>query len=119
MYDSTSRCLVQLHWLPIKYRIEYKIISIVHKCLHDDATPYLSRMIEYSIPGRQGLSQGDTTRLLVPWTSKKTFAACSFSVLGSQLWNTLPQNARKIDNYAKFKKELKTHLFKLAHNLKH
>ena len=28
-YDSATSCLVQLHWLPIKFRIDYKIISIV------------------------------------------------------------------------------------------
>ena len=117
-YDSASRCLVQLHWLPIKYRIDYKIISIVHKCIHDDALPYLTRMIHHSMPGRQGLrSETDTTRLLVPQTSKKTFAAHSFSVLGPQLWNQLPVDLRKIDNYARFKKELKTHIFRIAHNV--
>ena len=50
-YDSASSCLVQLHWLSIKYRIDYKIISIVHKCLHGEAPPYLTRIIEYSKPG--------------------------------------------------------------------
>ena len=47
-YDSATNCLVQLHWLPIKYRIDYKIISIVHKCLHEEAPPSLTRMIEYT-----------------------------------------------------------------------
>ena len=61
-------------------------------------------------------SQDDTTRL-VPKTSKKTFAARSFSVLGPELWNKLPSTIREIDNYARFKKELKTHLFKIAYNL--
>ena len=59
-------------------------------------------------------SEDDTTRLLVPWTSRKTFATHSFSVLGPQLWNDLPRQLHKIDNYANFKKELKTHLFKVA-----
>ena len=54
-YDSASRCLFQLYWLPIKYRIDYKIISMVHKCLHEDVPPYLTRMIQHSKPGRQGL----------------------------------------------------------------
>ena len=54
-YDSTTSCLVQLHWLPIKFRIDYKIISIVHKCLHGEAPPYLTRMIEYTKPTRPGL----------------------------------------------------------------
>ena len=117
-YDSATSCLVQLHWLPIRSRIEFKIVSLVHKCLHGEASPYLTRMIEYKQPGRRGLqSQHDTTRLLVPKTSKKTFAARSFSVLGPELWNKLPSTIREIDNYARFKKELKTHLFKIAYNL--
>ena len=33
-YDSTTRCLQTLHWLPIKERIDYKIISLVYKCIH-------------------------------------------------------------------------------------
>ena len=57
----------------------------------------------------------DDTRQLVPKTSKKTFAARSFSVLGPTLWNELPRNLRKIVNYASFKKELKIHLFRKAY----
>ena len=117
-YDSTTSCLVQLHWLPIKFRIDYKIISIVHKCLHGEAPPYLTRMIEYTKPTRPGLrSEKDNTRLLVPKTSKKTFAARSFSVLGPTLWDALPTDIRKIAHYASFKKDLKTHLFKKAYKL--
>ena len=117
-YDSTTSCLVQLHWLLIKYRIDYKIRSIVHKCLHAESPPYLARMIEHGKLRREGLhSEIDTTRLLVPRTSKKTFAARSFSVLGPQLWNKLPTRIRKIDKSVTLKKELKTHLFKIAHRL--
>ena len=114
-YESTTRCLEKLHWLPIQQRIDFKIISLVHKCLHGNAPPYLQRLIQHCNPTRRGLrSEDDTTRLLVPWTSRKTFATCSFSVLGPQLWNDLPRQLHKIDNYANFKKELKTHLFKVA-----
>ena len=107
-YDSATSCLVQLHWLPIKFRIDYKIVSLVHKCLHGEAPPYLARMIEYTKPTRPGLrSEEDNTRLLVPKTSKKTFASRSFSVLGPTLWNELPRDLRKIVNYARFKKNSK------------
>ena len=66
-YDSATSCLQKLHWLPIQHRIEFKIISLVHKCLHDNAPPYLQRLIQHTRPTRTGLrSEGDTTRLLVP-----------------------------------------------------
>ena len=117
-YDSATRCLVQLHWLPIRARIEFKILSLVHRCLHGEAPPYLERLINHHIPTRPGLrSQQSTNRLLVPHTSKKTFAARSFSVMGPQLWNSLPDSLRRIDNYSKFKKDLKTYLFKTHYNL--
>ena len=33
-YDTSTRCLPELHWLPIQQRIEFKIITLVHKSLH-------------------------------------------------------------------------------------
>ena len=33
-YDSTREALAELHWLPIKQRIDFKIASITHKWLY-------------------------------------------------------------------------------------
>ena len=38
---SATECLKQLHWFPIKSRIEYKVLTIVFKCKHDMAPKYL------------------------------------------------------------------------------
>ena len=116
-YDSATSCLEQLHWLPIRYRIEYKITTLVHRCLHQTAPPYLSRLVNYHIQRRKGLRlEEDTSKLEIPKTTKKTFAARSFSVLGPTLWNNLPSELRNITSYTAFKKHLKTHLFKIAFN---
>ena len=56
----------------------------------------------------------DKLELLVPTTKRKTFADRSFSVYGPKLWNTLPEETRKLDNYENFKKQLKAHLFRKA-----
>ena len=32
---SATKCLKELHWLPIKPRIEFKIVTIVYKCVTD------------------------------------------------------------------------------------
>ena len=34
-----------------------------------------------------------------------------------KLWNDLPRDLRLVDNISSFKKQLKTHLFKLAYSL--
>ena len=46
-------------------------------------------------------------------TMRKTFAAKSFSVIGPEIWNSLLDKCRKLDNYSVFKKDFKTHLFKV------
>ena len=53
--ESATRCLEKLHWLPIQHRVDFKIISLVHKCLHGQAPPYLQRLIQYCNPTRRGL----------------------------------------------------------------
>ena len=40
-YNSATQCLKTLHWLPIRLRIEYKILVMVYKCLQKQAPGYL------------------------------------------------------------------------------
>ena len=104
-YDSMASCLRPVTLAANKVQDRLKIVSLVHKCLHGEALPYLARMMEYTKLTRPGLhSEVDNTRLLVPKTSKNTFAARSFSVLGPTLWNELPRDLRKIVNYAQLQK---------------
>jgi hypothetical protein len=89
--DSSTECLKQLHWLPIWIRIEYKLILLVFKCLSGKAPAYLSDLLIPTPQGAYGLRSSTQSKLLiVPYTSKITFAARSFSVAGPKLWNALP-----------------------------
>ena len=44
-YVSSTRCLGELHWLPIQQRIEFKIITLVYKSLHGLAPQYLVNLL--------------------------------------------------------------------------
>ena len=57
----------------------------------------------------------DSEQLVVPKTRCKTFGDRAFSKAGPVLWNSLPEKIKKINLKDKFKKELKTFLFKLAY----
>ena len=107
---SATECLKQLYWLPIKSRIDYKVLTIVFKCKHGMAPKYLQDLLEAKENQRQGLKSNNKQLLKVP-TTRKTFADRSFSVKGPKLWNDLPDSIRTITSYAEFKKQLKTHLF--------
>ena len=119
MRDSNSRCiLANLHWLPI-CRIEYKILTLVHKCLSSGIPKYLNNLLtEYPYAERrQGLRSQHQERRLVELKAKlKTFAARSFSCAGPKWWNRLPNTLKTIKDTQQFKIRLKTYLFKEEYN---
>jgi len=45
---------------------------------------------------------------------QKTFSRRAFSVADPDIWNSLPPEIKQTENFATFKKKLKTHLFDSA-----
>ena len=35
--DSVTECFIKLHWLPIRTRIHFKILTLTYKCLNGQA----------------------------------------------------------------------------------
>ena len=111
---------MQLHWLPIRSRVQHKIVTMVHKCVNLRAPEYLSNLLTYrsEIRPSRGLRSELNYRLLqVPRTKFKTFVARSFRVAGPTLWNNIPDELRHIDDPNVFKKLIKTFLFRKAFNV--
>ena len=113
-YDSTRKALAQLHWLPIKHRIDFKITAIIHKCLYGTVPQYLKDLLIPAQTPRNLRSSTDKTRLIIPFTKCKTFAAWSFSISAPSVWNQLPMSLREISNFELFKWQLKTHYYWVA-----
>jgi len=107
--DHITPILKELHWLPIKYRIEYKVALFVFKVINDQAPQYLKDMIELYQPSRS-LRSSSQNILSVPRTRCK-YGDRSFRVSGPKTWNALPDSFRNIESLDCFKKGLKTHLF--------
>ena len=115
--DSATSCLRYLHWLPIKQRIYYKILTLMYKSYHSIGPKYLQELIVKHQTRCQGLRSIQHQDLLViPCTKLKTFGDRSFAVAAPLLWNTLPSNIRACKDQLTFKKLLKTHLFHQAFN---
>ena len=106
-YNSPKQCLYQLHWLPIRSQIEFKILVLTHKCLNGNAPQYLRDLTVSLQPSRPGLRSAESNCLLIPKTKYKTFAARYFSVAAPTLWNQLPENIKIITDVLTFKKHLK------------
>lgn len=111
-YDSNVLCLKELHWLPIRSRIMYKMLCIVFKCLNNQGPKYLCDLLAEQPQRRENMrSSNKIKQLIVPRTTRKTFADRSFSVAGPKLWNDLPDTVKQCQTYEEFKKRLKMHLF--------
>ena len=114
-FESSSKCLKELHWLPIHHRINIKVITLVFKCIHRLAPSYLEELIKPKKQCREGpRSELRTQQLDVPIMTRHTFAARSFSIKGPTIWNQLPEHIKKIEDYSTFKMHLKTFYLKKA-----
>ena len=115
-FPSATTAMFELHWLPIRQRIKYKLATIVFKCLSTNykAPNYLTDLlIQLPKPKRNLRSSiNSSNKLVIPFVKKKTFAECSFSVTAPQIWNGLPDNLCEETNLETFKAKLKRHLFK-------
>ena len=113
-YDSTTEALLQLHWLPIRHRINFKIATITHKCIYGTAPQYLKDLLIPAPNPRSLRSSNGTTKLIIPYKRCKTFATRSFSIATPMIWNQLPMSLQETANFELFKRQLKTHLYRVA-----
>ena len=107
--------LASLHWLPVKSRIEFKILLLTYKALNDQAPSYLKELVIPYYPTRPLRSQ-DADLLVVPKISKSRLGARAFSYQAPLLWNNLPISVREADTLSTFKSRLKTFLFDKAYS---
>ena len=47
---SATALLKQLHWLPIEWRIRFKLATVTFKALHTGGSPYLTHQLQYYQP---------------------------------------------------------------------
>jgi len=112
--DHITPVLRQLHWLPVRQRVVFKIAGLVHQSLAGAAPASLAddcRLL--SDAGRRSLrsNSNDMRTLLVP-TTHNSFGDMSFTAAGPWVWNTLPPGLRRPElKFDTFRHPLKTFLF--------
>ena len=115
-YDSVTDSLIQLHWLPVKARVNFKIILQVFKALNGMAPQYICDMIERVKVNRYNLRINCSMNLVVP-RSFNHYNDRAFAVCGPKLWNSLPDDIKFTTELQTFKTKLKTFLFKQFYQL--
>ena len=114
-YCHITPVLRNLHWLPVRQRIKFKICMFMYKCLHNLAPVYLTELCVSRQTHRAGLRSGDRNLLEVPKVKTKYYGERAFAYAGPAVWNRLPASLRGHDlTLSAFKRDLKTFLFDLT-----
>ena len=100
------------HILPVNYRIKYKSSLYVFKILHGQAPPYVSELIHRKPVNRGGLRSSVDDTIVEATCGGQTIA----NVM-CRTWNALPPALRSAATIATFKRNLKTHYFRIAFEL--
>ena len=103
-----------LHWVPVRFRIVFKILIITFKAIHGQAPDYICNLIPVKNPFLYGLRSNSQVLLVTPSTKTKTLGDRAFTAAAPSLWNKLPCAIREEDNFNHFKSKLKTFLFRKA-----
>jgi hypothetical protein len=110
-FDHVTPLLKELHWLPVSYRISFKIALLTHKCLNGQAPPYLQDLIQIYTPCRS-LRSSSHLKLVTP-RCRTQIGTRAFTAAAPQIWNDIPDNIRSMD-LCNFKRHLKAHYFNMA-----
>ena len=113
--NHVTPLLKQLHWLPIEYRIKYKIVLIVYKCLQEMGPVYLTSLLTGYHPGTSMCLRSDKEELLDNKRTAKGYGDRAFTKSGPELWNALPLNIRNSSSMTAFKSSIKTHYYKICY----
>ena len=85
----------------------------MHGAIHDNTPRYLADRVSAYVPSRS-LRSADQSLLFVPRINLERFGRRAFSCAGPSLWNSPPLVLRTEQDVERFRRDLKTYLFKQA-----
>ena len=97
-FGHISLLLRGLHWLPVKARIQFKILLITFKAIHGLAPKYLCDLLTFKSSLYNFRSSGSILLSMPAVRSKTTLGDRAFMVTAPTLWNSLPKELRAFTN---------------------
>ena len=87
--DHITDALINLHWLQVPERIQYKLAVLTYTVL--GAPSYLGPLFHVAdLPGRRALRSADSNPLVVPPVKLSTVRSRVVPVAAARVWNSLP-----------------------------
>jgi len=111
---STKPYMKRLKWLPIKGRLEYKILVLIQKALIFKKPSYLYNLVDYAEPNKHFyLRRNVETFNLNMEYPRNNLENRIFRIYAPKLYNSVPMSIRNLNNIDIFKKRVKEFLLKI------
>ena len=95
--DYITPILFHLHWLPVSEQINFKILLLTFKVLHQQSPTYIQDLITRYLLSRS-LQSSFMLSLNPVSFNLKTYGSRAFAVSTPKLWNKLPDDIRSCKN---------------------
>ena len=95
--DYITPILFHLHWLPVSEQINFKILLLTFKALHQQSPTYIQDLITRYLLSRS-LQSSFMLSLNPVSFNLKTYGSRAFAVSTPKLWNKLPDDIRSCKN---------------------
>ena len=116
-FDHITPALIDVHWLPVMFRVQFKLLLFVYKSLHNQSPSYIKDLLCLEPAANYAHRSSAQSLLSIPKVNCSILWDRAFAHAAPVLWNSLPLAVRTSSSLAIFKKQLKTFLFKKAFNL--
>jgi len=105
----SAELLKDLHWLPVRSRVDYRIVVLCYKAVKLQQPSYLTGLL--SSYRQSHVLRSSTSDLLSTQSLLTNTAARRFSCCAQTVWNSLLSFVRTADSFTSFRSQLKTHMF--------
>ena len=105
IYCHITPVLLQLHWLPVLFRINLKILLLTFKAIHGLAPSYITDLVRVK-PSNCRYSFRSDSGILLSYPNFKTSTTLgdrAFVAFAPKLWNGLPLQIRMAKSVDIFK----------------
>jgi len=111
-FDCITPILEELHWLPIKKHITFKLATLSYNIKSTGQPVYLRELLPDYQPVRT--LRSSSKHLLTVNVAKIVLATRGFRHSAVAVWNSLPDSIYESSNIDTFKRKVMTHLFNAA-----
>ena len=110
--DRITPTLIELHWLPVKARIIFKMCVLTYQALVSEKPTYMRNMLKSFRPDTTiSLRHSDDPYRLEESRSRTNIGTRAFERSAPKIFNKLPMDIKQSPNCHTFKKKLKTYIF--------